>query len=226
MVNRVDPLGLADYTLTISYAGSHDWDSRFGLTDPQSWADFGVSLWHEVKGDFTGTEIVVEAVKPNDNLFTRVSRAVQARHLTSGTDRIVKVVIVGHGASGGQLGGLYQGQSDITLPSLTDKKPTPQKQTMAFLQPFTHDAATVYLQACFQGTPGGGQEMMKEMAKQLGPNVSVIGWDSYYALWGWGNEWTATWDGKSSPTVTQTAPGVPYHGISGIIDQIIFTPVY
>jgi RHS repeat-associated protein len=225
-VNRVDPLGLADYTLTISYAGSHDWDSRFGLTDPQSWADFGVSLWHEVKGDFTGTEIVVEAVKPNDNLFTRVSRAVQARHLTSGTDRIVKLVIVGHGASGGQLGGLYQGQSDITLPSLTDKKPTPQKQMMAFLQPFTHDAATVYLQACFQGTPGGGQEMMKEMAKQLGPNVSVIGWDSYYALWGWGNEWTATWDGKSSPTITQTAPGVPYHGISGIIDQIIFEPVY
>jgi hypothetical protein len=69
--------------------------------------------------------------------------------------------------------------------------------------------------------------MMMEIAKQLGPNVPVIGWDDEYAVYPFGNEWTATWDG-SSPTaaIKQTAPGPKYTGKLSVGDRMVFTPAY
>jgi len=208
-------LGLRDYSLTLSYAGSTALAGGYG--DPETWANFGASIWEETKDDFTGANISVNTIQANEDICAAVLPSIRRRHLMVGKDKITRITIVGHG-SPGDIGTIQAGgKSDITLASLESKTPTSQKQLLAYLQPFTQGSCNVILQACSQAVHGAGQAMMKDIAQQLGSGVNVIGWDSTYAIVGWGNQWTATSSASSGPTITLTKPGVPYVGIDSFV---------
>jgi hypothetical protein len=147
---------------------------------------------------------MVESVGPNDNLYDRVTKELQGCNLTPGTDRITKVIIVGHGSTLGSLGTLSGGASDITLDSLRTTG-TPQLRLMNYLNPWTSGHCDVTLRACFQAVQGPARDMMALMAQLLGANVT--GWDDEYAVHGWGNQWTV--DSKGNWTMKK---GKPFKG--------------
>jgi RHS repeat-associated protein len=187
-VNRIDPSGLADYSLVMTYAGNTSWEFRFGLADPETYAAAAFNTWYGI-GSLVGNDILVPIIQPNDDVFQRVSTAVNKKNLKAGTDRITKITIVGHGAEdGGLIGTLLGGPSDITLEGLQNSGSSPYKM-LDYLQPFTSGSCEVYLNACFEAKAGRGQGMMKLMATHLG--AQVIGYDDWFAVHGWGNQWTA-----------------------------------
>ncbi len=183
-VNRTDPSGLTDYELVLVYEGT-------GWSDPEFYAQMGYESLYGVADRFPGGAgmrhtILISPVRAHDNVHQVVQTGVDAEHLVAGIDHITKIVVAGHG-SPGSLGTLQGGESSITLKSLQAKELTPQKQMLAYLQPFTKGNCTVYLQACYQGKDQAGKEMMQLIASSLG--ATVIGWDDQYAVWGWGNRW-------------------------------------
>jgi len=119
-------------------------------------------------------------------------------------DCIKSISFSGHGEPG--LFGIFYG-NDHSQISATDLQ-NPNSHESQFLEylrgRMCKSKCRVDLKACDQAKGDDGKRMMKEIAALL--NAQVVGYDDWYAVWGWGNEYVACPDG----TIRRTDTGRPY----------------
>jgi RHS repeat-associated protein len=194
-VNRIDPSGLADYSLTIAYKGVR-------LTEPEGAAE----LWYEtVDGLDYRFKVpgwqhrIFIPIGRDDNIFDLIRNTLDSAHLVPGIDRITDIVIAGHGHHGGGfLGGLWSATastSDLETYKLQDPQ-SPHAKMLDYLKPWTSGHCGVQLRACFQAEKPQGPDFMEILGRALGANVT--GYTDEYGLVGWGDEYNVTADGRWS----------------------------
>jgi RHS repeat-associated protein len=201
-VNRVDPSGLTDFSLTVSYTG----DAVLWFSD----------AYGEAKNVLSKKSVNV-SIGPFDNVFECVRRRLDSENFAAGHDKLVNLAFAAHGFPG-HFGNFSWDSNhpeldvtDFTMQNL-DRKNSAQGQLLDYLRPFLDSKSDVTLLACEQAKGSDGLQLMQDMADRL--RVPVSGYDDWIAVWARGNRWTAypggTQPGGKKPQLVKA--GRPWKG--------------